>query len=306
MKKNEVFYAVIIIIVIVIAVFFAPKGNMFGLFKSSGGLSLKNLNQKDTTIVSVRFSLEANQTTQQNLEQALVFANYLKQKRGFYFGAGIISTVSTAFGVCCPVLFVNAGVDFNKFKLEYQTGNFARNGIITSAIDPQYSNFCLGMGEFASVQNAMQLALIKGKTKIGLGHHGGANFYELQGGNWYTFIETPINEMFFISGGVDLGEKVTGHAAAKLLQDNNLLTLTANELGTDDKNMILTYSRKNISVLGRVVMVSASVWAKNKEQGLHLVTGVKKGKGTFFAELGSNLCENQITPYVGLGMSLTF
>lgn len=306
MKKN-LLVIVAAIIVVIVAIFLTPKDMRSGFFTAGdGGINLQDMNKKDTTTASVNISLQANQTTEQNLEQALLVGNFYKQRGLFFLGGNIVSSVSTEFGVCCPILVLNTGIDLNKFKLELQAGNFGRSNIGAIGVDPQYGNFCIGMGESASVSNAMQLSLIKGNAKIAFGHQGGDKFYNLYGGNWYAFALVPVGEVVSLSGGVDFCEKMTGYAAAKIAKGNNAITLTANKLGSQDQNLILTYNRKNIAVMGRMIMISASTWAKAKEQGLHLVAGLNRGKGTFYAEAGSRLCMGEITPYLGLGTNFTF
>lgn len=223
----------------------------------------------------------------------------------FFVGADFVGGVSTEYGVCMPTMSYRAGMDFNKFQLEYKVGNFNRNMLTISGVDAQYSNFCTDLGQNASVKNAMQLSLIKGGFKGGFGHQGGSSFYEFTQGNWYAYANQQICKNLSLCGGINFGE-ISGFASAKVNSGNNNVTMTANQLGTDSQNLVVTYNRDNISVGRNKIMLSTSAWFKGAEQGLHLVASLIKGKGTFFAQLGTNFCANGSTPYCGLGTNINF
>lgn len=303
--KKSVLVIIAVIVVVIIAVL-APKGSTSLFSTAGGGLSLKDLNKKDTVTTSVGIIVQASQTTEQNMEQGLVFGNYLNRKNGVFVGAGFFGGVSTQYGICCPTMYLNAGLDFTSFQIEYKAGSFKRTGIATGGVDPQYSNFCMDLGEGASAKNAMQLSFIKRGTLIGFGHQGTNSFYDFSNGIWYAYAETPICKYVSLAGGINFAESTNGYVAAKMSVNNNKVTITGNQLGTEQQNVAVTYNRENISLRGNKMTFSVSAWAKEAEQGLHFVAGLIKGKGTFYAQIGSNLCENHITPYCGVGTSFNF
>lgn len=305
MKKND-FLLIVVIVAAIIAFVLPQKGSNSVFSFAKGGLNLKELNQKDTAQTKINVNLEFNQTTMQNLEQAVVIGNYFLRRNGLFVGAGIVGGVSTEFGVCCPTMFVNMGLDFDSYKLEYKVGNFKRTTIMSGGLDPQFANDCLSLGEGAGAVNAMQVSLITKNTKIGFGHQGINSFYQFDGA-WYAYMERRFCKELSLAGGVDFNETTTGYVAAKLSQGNNALTLTANKLGTETQSFVATYNRENISVMGKTMTLSASAWGKATEQGLHLVTGLKQTKNCMlFAEVGSKLCQDQLQPYCGLGASFNF
>lgn len=306
MKKLEVIIIAVIVVVIALIVVINPSGSTSFFSTAGGGLSLKDMNQKDTTATNVNLILQANQTTNQNLEQGLVVGNYYKGMNGFFVNSGVIAGVSTEYGICCQTMYIGTGLDFNTFQIEYKVGNFKRTGVMTGEIDPQYSNFCIDLGEGASASKAMQVSFIKGNTKIGFGHQGVSSFYDFSAGGWYTYLETPICKGLTLAGGVDINQGATGYVAAKVNTKNNQVTVTGNKIGTENQNVIVTYSRKNIAVRGKQLIMTVSAWAKQKEQGAHMVAGLIQGRGMFFAEVGSKYCENQLRPYAGVGTSFTF
>lgn len=304
MKKSIL--AIIAIVVVVIIVVLAPKGSTSLFSTAGGGLSLKDLNKQDTVTTSVGIILQVNQTTRQNLEQGLVIANYMNRKNGVFFGAGMLGGVSTEYGVCCPTMYLNMGLDFTSFQLEYRVGNFKRTGITTDGVDPQYSNFCTDLGEGASAKNAMQLSFIKRGALIGLGHQGTNSFYDFDNGFWYAFAEAPVCRNLSLAGGMNFAEITCGYVAAKMSVNDNKVTITGNQLGTEQQNVAVTYNRENIPLKRNKLTLSVSAWAKEAEQGFHFVAGLIKGNGMFFAQIGSNLCENHVTPYCGIGTSFNF
>ncbi len=119
MKKNAIYFLVAIAAVIVM-IMLAPKGSDSLFSTAGGGLSLKDLNRKDTVTHSVSLTMNVNQTTEQSLVQPMLSANYFKRHNGFFVGASAVGAVSNQYGICCPVLFVNTGVDFNRFQIEYR------------------------------------------------------------------------------------------------------------------------------------------------------------------------------------------
>lgn len=296
-----------VVIVVVIAIILSPEGIRSTFFQAGGGVSLKDMNKKDTTTMSVNLCLEANQTTRQNLEQVLFSSNYFKRQNGFYIGASAVAAVSTEYGVCCPVMFFNLGADFQKFRIEYKVGDFKRSSVATAGTDPQFSNFCTDLGEGASAKKAMQLSFINANTKFGFGHIGISSFYKFSDGNWYAYIEQVICGRVTLAGGVDFAEQTSGYAAAKAaIGTNSKVSLTANQMGTESQSFIATYNRDNIRVGKQKMAVSVSAWNRGTETGLHLIAALMKGKGTFFAQIGSDYCAEQLSPYCGLGTRFSF
>lgn len=303
-QKNLIVLGILVAIAIILV---APKDTMSFLTTAGGGINLKELNQKDSTDTEITIDLQVNQTTEQNLEQALVCADYFHRMNGFFVGAGIVGGVSTEFGVCCPTMFVNGGLDFNSYRLEAKMGDFKRGTITTGGIDAQYSNFCTVLGEGGGAKNAMQLSFIKQGFKVGFGHQGVASFYDFTGGSWYAYSEANVCKNILVSGGVDFGESTTGYAATKWCSKNNAVSVTANQLGTENKNLIVSYSRSNLSVMGKALVVTVSGWMQNTQQGLHFVTGLKQGKyGMLYAEVGSKFGQCQFKPCCGLGAVYSF
>lgn len=313
MKKNNVLSILVAIVVVAAIVILSPKNQYSPFSSSGGGLSLKDLNKKDTVETSANFSLQANQTIDQTLVQGLFIGRYYKQVNGFYFGGGTVAAVSTEFGVLAPVLYSNAGLIFTNYQIDYTVGKVKRTSITTPGVDSQYSNFCTLLGEGAAIGNAMQLAFIMKGTKFGFGHQGGTSFYDLKTGCWYAFMEMPVSQYVSVAGGVDFGEKTSGYVAAKASFNDNALTVTGNQLGKDNQNLVVTYNRNNISLWGNKFLVSISGWAQKAGQGsdlgTHLVAGWVKNRGTFFAELGARSGESYdkaFNPYFGLGTSFSF
>lgn len=306
MKTREIIVAVSIIAVVAILMVLAPKSDNMSSLMGGGGVNLKDLNEKDTTEVSIGITLQANQTTRQNLEQGLVIGNYYKRTNGIYIGASVMGGVSTQYGVCCPTMYINTGLDFNSFQLEYKVGNFKRSTLLSGGVDPQYGNYCLDLGEGASASNAMQISFIKGQTRLGFGHQGGEDFFKFDSGNWYAFAEVPVCNWLTIGGGMNFGCDATGHAAAKASCGDNKIVLTGNQLGTETQNVVVTYNRENLSLFGNKLMIAVSGWAKKASQGLHLNAGFTKNWGTLYAEAGTNFSGSQVTPYIGVGTSIDF
>lgn len=307
MKTSEKNLIVLGILVIIAVILIAPKGSMSFLTTAGGGINLKDMNQKDTTTTSMSAELQFNQTTEQNLEQALLIGNYYRRQNGFFIGAGFVGGVSTQYNVCCPTMYFNAGMDFNTFQLECKVGKFKRCSLMTGGIDAQYSNFCIDLGEGGSAAEAMQVSFIKSGFKFGFGHQGAESFYDISGGNWYAYSEATICKNLQMSGGVDFGDNVTGYAAAKWCSNNNTLSVTANQLGTDNHSLIMTYNRDKVELWGKQMILSASLWTQAAQKGLHLVTGIKQGKrGTLYAEIGSKFCQSSFTPYCGVGATYSF
>ncbi len=305
MKKNAIYFLVAIAAVIVM-IMLAPKGSDSLFSTAGGGLSLKDLNRKDTVTHSVSLTMNVNQTTEQSLVQPMLSANYFKRHNGFFVGASAVGAVSNQYGICCPVLFVNTGVDFNRFQIEYRAGNFGRNAITTVGFDPQFSNFCIDMGESAAAANAMQLAFAGKNTRFGFGHQGGTSFYAFDG-NWYVFAQQNICKNVSVTGGVDFAENKTGFAAAKWADQNNALTVTGNKLGSEKQNWIVSYKRNNVAVVRNFVMsLGAAFWKQTEQTGLHLAAAFAKENFIFFTEAGGRLAMNTLTPTAGVGISYKF
>jgi hypothetical protein len=299
MKKLFIFVAVVIVVIVAIV---CNNQNMG--FKTAGigdGLSLKEMN--DTTKSSVVAVAETNVSDEGNLFQALAIAGWEHQyNNGLYVGADMIGTVSTQFGVCAPTCDFRAGAHFNAFTLELKAGNFTRNGVKTSGFDPQFQNDLLIMGEGVSVSNAMQLSLMSKNTKLMFGHQGGSKFYKFDG-NYYISAEQTIKN-FSVSGGLNLTEQTTGYVAAKLHNGNNAFTATANCLGSESQNFVLSYNRNNINVgKGMRMNVGSALYYQAEKQGLRMVAGLNKGRVNLFAQAGGYLLKNAFTPVWGLGAS---
>lgn len=306
MKKNlPLIIVVILAIVIAIILPKNPNSNFFS--KSGGGISLKDMNKKDSCQTNFSVILQANQTTQSTLLQGLLIADYYKYQKGFYYGGSAASAVSTQYGILSPTLFFSAGKLIGDYKLDYRVGKFKRTSLISVGIDPQYSNFCTDLNEGGSAKNAMQLSLIKGNARIGFGHQGQSSFYDFDGGCWYGYLELPVCKQLMVSGGVDLYNNAanTGYFASKLSLDNNVLVVTGNKLGTEAQSFIVTYNRNNIPLRHNKMMLAVSAWTNKFERGAHFVAGLAKGKGNFFAQFGSNY-NNSFTPYFGVGTSYIF
>jgi hypothetical protein len=196
------------------------------------------------------------------------------------------------------------GYNFNNFKLECKGGNFTRNNVKTAGFDPQFQNDLLIFGEGVSVNNAMQLALISKNTKIMFGHQGGDKFYSFNGGNYYISAEQNIKNLVALSGGVNFTEKTSGYAAAKLTCKNNVVTATANNIGTENKSFVLSYNRTNIKVGKSMKMnLGTALWSQTDKQGLRMVAGLNKGRFNLFAQAGGYLMNGIVKPTWGLGAS---
>lgn len=304
MKKN--LFLLLAVIAVIALLIVMPKVSENSFFSAGGGVNLKDLNKKDSTSSSLTAILQINQTTKEPfLFQGLGVGNYYVRKQGFFFDANVVGGISTQYGICMPTCSMGAGMDFNSFQIEYKIGNFKRGMIATSGFDPQFDNFCLDMGEKGSASNAMQLGATVGKTRFGFGHHGGSAFYDLTNGGWYIYTETPVCSWLSLGGGVDFGQATTGYAAAKAGFGDNSISVTANKIGTEKQNYIVAYNRNNISVNNKVKMsIGAAAWTSDVMKGLHLVTGLSKGKFTFFTQIGSQYTLNALTPYIGCGANL--
>lgn len=301
--KKSIIVACTVLVCLIISVL-APKGNN-NIFKCGDGTSLKELNEQKKANMSLNAS--ANQTTEQSLAQATVIGSYSHQLNKFTFGGNYVGCVSTQFGVCSPVNFVSVSYAFNNNSgLEYRVGNFKRTGLTSTGLDPQFANYTIILGEGASASNAMQLGYNIGKTKIFVGHQGGTSFYKFNDGYWFTGLETTIANCLSLTGGIDMCKNapLTGYAAARFTKDNNILNLSANKLGTENQNIVLTYNRNNIAVGSRNMSVALSAWVEKAVKGLHTVCGFNFGKSTLYAESGAKFIESAVKPYVGIGTSI--
>lgn len=305
MKRKEIFSVVVIILVVVVAVIWAPQGSMTRLFTAGGGISLQDLNKEDSTSAALSVTLQFNQTTAQNLEQGFVAGNYFYRHKNAFVGGAFKGGFSTGFGICCPTLYVSGGWDFGKFQIEGLIGDLKRTNITAIGVDPQYSNFCLILGEGAAVKKTMQLSFVKGAARIGLGHQGVKDFYNLSDGCWYVYGQTPLCQGLSVSGGINFADETTGYAAVKVSGNNNNVIATANNVGADNQSFILTYNRENLTIARQKMLMSVSAWVQKSARGMHLVAGLNKGKGTFYAEAGVNSTLLS-KAYFGLGTSFTF
>lgn len=285
--KQKILTFVVAVILVMVAVVVSQYRSMSGVQTAGDGLSLKQAN--DTTKVDVVTFVQGNATTEgEYLGQITTIGNLEYQfSNGLFVGADLVGTVSTQFGVMCPTYDVRMGADFNSFRMELKAGNFTRNGVTTSGFGPQFANNCILWGEPAAVSNAVQMSLIAKNTKVYFGHQGGEKFYQFNNGNYYVGAEQRIGTVS-LSGGVNFTEQTTGYAAAKWSAKNNTITATANKLGSDGQNFVLSYVRSNIS-LGKGVKMSAGsvLWHQPEKFGWLVVTGLSKGKFTLFAEAGS-------------------
>lgn len=298
--KKQVCNFVLVVLVIVVCILFNQKNGFMNT--AGGGLSLKNMN--DTTKTSVVTFAEAHVTNEGNMFQGLAIANFEHQmSNGMYVGADMIGTVSTQFGICAPTCDFRLGANFNTFKIEAKMGNFTRNNVKTAGFDPQFQNDLLLLGEGVSVSNAMQVALMTKNTKVLFGHQGGDKFYTLNGGNYYTTIEQNIGKLS-LGGGANFSEKVTGYAAAKLNSGNNTFTVTANNIGAQNKNYVLSYNRSNIKIGKNVNMsLGTALWNQTERTGLRMVAGFGKGGMKLFAQAGGYWLSEGFKPVFGLGAS---
>ena len=304
--KNYIKFVAVCAIVVLGIVLDSNEGSMFNC---GGGRSLKQINEAsktEETKASVNVALQLNQTTEQSLFQALVIGNYWHKNNGAYVGANFVGGVSNEFGVCNPVMSVNGGYDFGRFQVDAKIGNFKRSSITTAGVDGQYGNFVTVLGEGAGVSNAMQLSLIRNGFKCGFGHANGENFYGLADGNWYVYTELPVCQFVTVAGGLDFSDSTTGYIAGKVNVGNNNFTVTANKLGSCNQNLVVSYNRKNISLKDYILSLTASVWAKKQERGIHTVAGFSKGNNTLFAEAGLSKVGLNLTPKLGVGININF
>ena len=302
--KNNIFVVCAVLVCVTLCVL-APKGDN-NIFKCGDGTSIKELNEQKKANMCLNVS--ANQTTEQSLAQATLIGGYTNQINKFTFGGNIVGCVSTEFGVCTPVNFVWASYAFNNNSaLEYRAGNFKRTMLTSTGLDPQFANYTIILGEGASASNAMQVGYNIGKTKIFVGHQGGSSFYKFNDGYWFTGLETTVANCISLAGGIDVcsNAPVTGYAAARFTKDNNHIDFTANKLGTENQNVVLTYNRNNIAVGKCNMNVALSAWAQKAVKGIHTVYGFNFGKSTLYAEVGAKFVQTMFKPYVGIGTSVT-
>jgi hypothetical protein len=304
--RQKIYYFIGVVIIVVVAVLTSQlhEGNF--LTAGDGGTSLKELNEKakeDTKIVAFA---EANVDNESKLGQFTAIANWNHfYGDGFYTGADLVGTASSQFGVMAPTIDFRCGYEFNNsFKIEGKVGNFTRNNVKTAGFDPQFMNDCILLGEAAPVSKAMQLSLTYKGTNVFVGHQNGTDFYKFDDGNYYAGIEQKISD-FSVSGGMDFAETTTGYAAAKWSHNNNVVTLTCNKLGTENRNFVASYVHNNISVGKGISMnVGGAFWSQPEKKGVRLVTGFGKGCVKLFAEAGGYFVPGTtFTPTGGLGIS---
>lgn len=303
MKRSiSYFVAGLVLVAIYVVLSNLESGNFFTAGNNLWDLRKAN---SDTTTTSVVAFVEANQTTDQNLEQVTTIMNWEKQCRnGLFFGADLIGCVSTEFGVVCPTYDVKFGANFaNSGRLECKVGNFTRNSVKTSGFDPQFMNFTTISGDPASVSNAVQLSYALNGTKVMFGHQAGSKFYQLNDGNYYVGAEQKIKN-FSISGGADFAEKTTGYAAAQVRCGKSILNVNCNKLGSENENYIFSYNYNGINLgKGFAMNVGSALYLQTAKSGLHVVTGICKGSYKLFAEAGGYKIGQTIKPLVGLGLN---
>lgn len=299
MKKNAIRFAMAIIVV---AIAVLTVNNSRNNMTAGGGLSLKEM--VDTTKSNMTVIAEGNVTNEQQLGQLTGIASWEHQyANGTYVGFDLVGCVSTEYQVACPTNAFRAGMNFEWGKVEVKCGTFARNTIKTAGFDPQFSNFTINCGENATAANATQISLTTGSTSIYAGHKG-SSFYKLNDGNYYVGGSQKIGNLTF-GGGVDFAEKTSGQATAKWQSKNNSFTLTANNIGLESKNYILSYNRNNINVgKGLALNVASALYKNSVKTGLHVVGGLHKGNATLFAQLGGYVSENVFKPVIGFGTSI--
>ena len=141
------------------------------------GINLNTAN--DTTISNNNVSASVQKDNdKEELAQIMLVSGWTKQQNGLYVGYNMVGTVSTQFGVACPVLAFKAGADFDSFKLEAKVGQFGRNTITTTGFDAQFGNDCVLLGESATASKAAQLSYISKNTVLSVGHQGGESVYK--------------------------------------------------------------------------------------------------------------------------------
>lgn len=296
MKKNAIRFAMAIIVV---AIAVLTVNNSRNNMTAGGGLSLKEM--VDTTKMNVTVIAEGNITSEQELAQVTGIASWEHQySNGLFTGFNVVGCVSTEYGVACPTCVATLGANLNIGRVEIKCGNFAANGIKTTGFDPQFSNYTINCGENFQSMNAIQVAFIANSTKIYAGHRGGSSFYKFNTGNYYLGGEQRIGNLA-IGGGVDLTSDKSGYAAAKWQTKNNSLTATANNLGKETKNYIISYNRSNINVGKKIGLnIASALFFSSAKNGLHTSLGFHKGSNNLFAQLGYTFGGS---PLLGLGYS---
>jgi len=299
MKKNVCIFAMAIIVV---AIAVLTVNNSRNNMTAGGGWNLKSM--VDTTKSNVTVIAEGNVTNEQQLGQVTGIAGWEHQyANGLYVAFNVVGCVSTEYQVACPTNVGTFGANFGWGKVEVKCGTFARNTIKTAGFDPQFSNFTINCGENATAANATQVTLTAGGTSIYTGHKGDS-FYKFNTGNYYVGGSQKIGNFIF-GGGVDFAETKSGYAAAKWQSKNNSFTLTANNIGLESKNYILSYNRNNINVgKGFGLNISSALYKNSVKTGLHVVGGLHKGSATLFAQFGGYVSENVFKPVIGLGTNV--
>lgn len=302
MKKQVLSFVAIVILIAVVVVFNSQKQEITKAGFPTGK-SLKELN--DTMKANVVGMAQANYSSEDgSLFQLMAIVNLEYQyNNGLYVGYNAIGTASTQFGVMCPTNAFFTGYNFGTSRVEAKCGNFTRNGITTAGFDPQFGNFTIILGESAAVSNAMQVAFITDGLKLYAGHQAGDKFYTLNDGNYYAGIEKCLGN-FSIGGGADFTHTIVGYADVKWSFNNNAITATANQLGGEGQNFVLSYVRRGID-LGKGVNLSlaSAMWKQAEKSGCRLVAGVNKGRFTLYTEAGGIMNTNIFTPLWGLGFN---
>ncbi len=305
MKKIENLLGIVIAVIVVIGlILLIPKQNGSKTQNAGGGISLKG--DSKTTITG---SLEASTGTNHSMAQAIMFADYHKNYNNFYIGSTFLGGVASDFGVCTIDLYSYAGIDIKNFSVEYRVGNFGRNGLKTSFLDPDFANFT--PKEKNSASNAMQLSSTfkQTNTSLSIGHQGVTNFYTFSDGCYYIAMSQKLGNLS-LSGGVDFWQNgtQTGYAAAQWADKNNVATITANSIGhKTNEGYMASFTRKNIAIKKELFSVTGVLYSFSSlfEQGGHLAMGWHKGAFQTFAQLGIKTGATA-TPYMGVSTRFVF
>jgi hypothetical protein len=301
--KQKVIILVAVIFVVIVAVVTTTRHET-GVKTAGMGINLSQAN--DTTISHTSASASINQTNEEGLAQIMLISNLTKEHNGLYVGYNMVGTVSTQFGVACPVLAFKAGADFDAFKLEAKVGQFGRNTITTTGFDPQFGNACVLLGESSTASKAAQISYIDKNTVISFGHQGGSNVHKFNDGNWYVCAQQGIKNVR-VSAGVDFAEETKGFAAANWSDGkHHSVTVTGNNLGTDAKNCVLSYTCNRIPMKKSLLNFGSAFYFQKGKSGMRLVAGLTKGKMQFFTEAGGYLAQNVVKPTFGGGVNYNF
>lgn len=302
--KQKVIILVAVALVVIVSILIGT--NQSNDVKTAGmGINLNHAN--DTTITNTNASASIQKDNdKEELAQIMLVSGWTKQQNGLYVGYNMVGTVSTQFGVACPVLAFKAGADFDSFKLEAKVGQFGRNTITTTGFDAQFGNDCVLLGESATASKAAQLSYISKNTVLSVGHQGGESVYKFNDGSWYLCAQQGIGNVR-VSGGVDFAEETKGFAAANWSDGkHHSVTVTGNNLGTDAKNCVLSYTCNRIPMKKSMLNFGSAFYFQKGKSGMRLVAGLTKGKMQFFTEAGGYLAQNVVKPTFGGGLNYNF